>query len=262
MVLEYYYWFFKSAIPDHICDSIIEAGIESMVEQEKKFGEEISLGSVGGWKQKTKVSDMPSNSKSQQALKRQGVDLDKVYVRDSKVSWLNDRKIYEIIWPFIHEANKNAGWNFDWNFTEDLQFTKYDKGQFYGWHADSQSKPYRQFNPEEDKLHIDEFGNPALDTFGNQMPEDMTATINPNMIGKIRKLSMTLSLSDPKTYKGGNLRFDLGPHRGDNRYHTCKEIRPRGSIVVFPSHVIHQVTPVTSGTRYSLVAWSLGPPFK
>ena len=40
------------------------------------------------------------------------------------------------------------------------------------------------------------------------------------------------------------------------------EIRPRGSIIVFPSFVWHRVTPVTKGTRYSLVVWSLGYPFK
>jgi PKHD-type hydroxylase len=82
------------------------------------------------------------------------------------------------------------------------------------------------------------------------------------MMGKIRKLSVTVSLSDPKNYKGGNLKFDFGPHSAGGRFHTCTEIRPRGSIIVFPSHVYHQVTPVTQGTRYSLVAWNLGYPFK
>jgi PKHD-type hydroxylase len=42
----------------------------------------------------------------------------------------------------------------------------------------------------------------------------------------------------------------------------CAEIAPRGSIVVFPSHVWHRVKPVTKGTRYSLVIWNLGYPFK
>jgi PKHD-type hydroxylase len=80
--------------------------------------------------------------------------------------------------------------------------------------------------------------------------------------GKIRKLSVTINLSDPKDYKGGNLRFDFGPHDQKKRFHTCTEIRPRGSIIVFPSHVFHQVTPVTKGTRHSLVMWSLGLPFR
>jgi PKHD-type hydroxylase len=116
-------------------------------------------------------------------------------------------------------------------------------------------------NPEVDLYHKNTDGTTMLDLFGEPMPEDHTATTNEKMIGKIRKLSVTISLNEPTEYKGGNLRFDLGPHRPD-RYHTCKEIRPRGSVVVFPSHIQHQVTPVTFGTRYSLVAWNLGKPFR
>jgi PKHD-type hydroxylase len=81
------------------------------------------------------------------------------------------------------------------------------------------------------------------------------------MINKIRKLSVTISLNDPDEYDGGNLQFDFGPHK-ENRYHTCTEIRPKGSVIVFPSHVYHQVTPVTRGTRYSLVCWNLGAAFR
>jgi PKHD-type hydroxylase len=49
---------------------------------------------------------------------------------------------------------------------------------------------------------------------------------------------------------------------GNKRYHTCTEIRPRGSIIVFPSFIHHLVTPVTEGTRYSLVIWNLGKMFR
>ena len=42
----------------------------------------------------------------------------------------------------------------------------------------------------------------------------------------------------------------------------AKDILPKGSIIVFPSHLWHRVRPVTSGTRYSLVTWNLGKPFK
>ena len=85
--------------------------------------------------------------------------------------------------------------------------------------------------------------------------------------GKIRKLSVTVSLNDPSEYDGGNLEFDF---RNDfdfdrNRKHKikeCTEIRPRGSIIIFPSFVWHRVNPVTRGTRYSLVMWNLGWPFK
>jgi PKHD-type hydroxylase len=40
-------------------------------------------------------------------------------------------------------------------------------------------------------------------------------------------------------------------------------IKPKtGSVIVFPSYVHHRVKPVTKGTRYSVVAWYGGPPFK
>ena len=43
---------------------------------------------------------------------------------------------------------------------------------------------------------------------------------------------------------------------------TVKEFLPKGSVIVFPSFVWHRVKPVTKGVRYSLVAWSIGYPFK
>ena len=87
-------------------------------------------------------------------------------------------------------------------------------------------------------------------------------TDNQDQVGKIRKLSMTINLNKPGEYEGGNLKFDFGPHVTGKRYHECTEIRPQGSIIIFPSFLYHQVTPVTSGTRYSLVLWTLGQPFK
>jgi len=70
-----------------------------------------------------------------------------------------------------------------------------------------------------------------------------------------RKLSLSLQLNDPKEYKGGELQFKFG--RKDE---TVK--KERGMITFFPSYTLHRVKPVTQGTRYSLVAWISGPPFK
>ena len=47
-----------------------------------------------------------------------------------------------------------------------------------------------------------------------------------------------------------------------SRIKECIEIRPKGSIVVFPSFVYLRVIPVTKGTRYSLVCWAVGDPFR
>jgi PKHD-type hydroxylase len=76
-------------------------------------------------------------------------------------------------------------------------------------------------------------------------------------------LSVTCSLSSPEDYEGGELEFDFRNMDPDKQsVRKCAEIKPRGSIVVFPSHVWHRVKPVTKGTRYSLVIWNLGYPFK
>ena len=82
--------------------------------------------------------------------------------------------------------------------------------------------------------------------------------------GKIRKLSVTVTLSDPKEYSGGELEFDfrnLDPDK-PRKPVKCKEILPKGSLVVFPSFVWHRVCPVKRGERKSLVIWNLGWMFK
>lgn len=70
-----------------------------------------------------------------------------------------------------------------------------------------------------------------------------------------RKLSISVQLSDPKDYKGGGLEFQFG--------RQVTKVKPeRGMVVFFPSYTLHRVRPVTQGTRYSLVCWVSGPPFK
>ena len=71
-----------------------------------------------------------------------------------------------------------------------------------------------------------------------------------------RKLSMTIQLSDGDDYEGGD--FEIG----DSSWAEYdKELfRQKGTIITFPSFMKHRVTPVTKGTRYSLVSWYLGNP--
>lgn len=77
-----------------------------------------------------------------------------------------------------------------------------------------------------------------------------------NTSAPCRKLSLVLQLSDPVDYEGGVL--ELKPF-GEN---IIKVKKQRGLVVCFPSWTLHQVTPVTSGNRQTLVAWISGPPFK
>jgi len=71
----------------------------------------------------------------------------------------------------------------------------------------------------------------------------------------IRKLSLIAQLSDANQYQGGDLELFSG--RGPQ-----KAIRTRGSLMIFPSFVPQRITPITGGTRNSLLAWVSGPAFK
>jgi len=208
MILQNYYYYFKKALPHKFCDDIVQHGLNK--NQEK--------GKIGSEK---KILEKAKN--------KQKANKDLLKIRNSNVIWMNDEWIYNAIVPFINEANKEAGWNFDIDWMEDYQFTIYDKLQHYSWHSD-------------------EFANPMEYT-------------DANFNGKIRKISAIVSLSNPKEYKGGTLEFQYRDEPKVKNY-PCKEIKEKGSIIVFPSFVWHRVTPVTSGTRHSLVLWSVGKPFR
>lgn len=70
-----------------------------------------------------------------------------------------------------------------------------------------------------------------------------------------RKLSLAMQLSDASEYEGGNLEIMTT---------GVPEVlsKQRGIIAIFPTYTLHQVTPVTQGSRQSLVTWISGPPFK
>jgi PKHD-type hydroxylase len=70
-----------------------------------------------------------------------------------------------------------------------------------------------------------------------------------------RKLSMVLQLSHPSEYEGGDLELMTG-----NIPHVCK--KQKGLLYAFPSYILHRVTPITNGTRRTLVVWISGPRFK
>ena len=210
MNLENYYYYFKSAVPERICDEIIKHG--SQMDSEK--------------------AEVDNNNYFPRGGKNIGLDLKR---RNSEITWTSDRWVYNEIQPYIYEANKHANWNFSWSYSEPCQITKYKKGGYYDWHCDSWAKPYA-----------------------------VTSDINNSFHNKIRKLSVTVSLSDPKDYEGGELEFDYRNEHPDKKsnIHKCIEILPKGSLVVFPSFVWHRVCPVTSGERNSLVMWNLGDPWQ
>jgi PKHD-type hydroxylase len=107
MNLVNYYYYFKKALSPKFCNEVLQFA--------KQKQEQIA---TTGFLQKENLS------------KKELKDLKKK--RDSNIIWLNDDWIYREIHPYIHEANKQAGWNFEWDWSESCQFTKYSKGQYYG----------------------------------------------------------------------------------------------------------------------------------
>ena len=135
--------------------------------------------------------------------------------RSSKVRWVEDPALRDMLWWFAKEANRFA-FGFDVSDSGSIQFTEYsaEYSGKYDWHHD-----------------IDWNGNAAFD----------------------RKISVVLQLSDPEYYGGCDFLFD------EVESPDASKLRSKGTVICFPSYLRHQVTPITKGTRYSLVAWFEGP---
>ena len=161
------------------------------------------------------------------SLDKKGRDDPKI--RKTSVDCITDQdnKINELAWHFLREANKKQ-FNYELTFFQAIQFAEYKDGGFYGWHQDASG-------------------------------------IDPS--NETRKLSLTLVLSDPNTFEGGELQFyngdrpmeDMGEITGEQ---IQKDIQTQGTVVVFDSRDFHRVTPVENGIRYSIVCWTVGPNFK
>ena len=152
-------------------------------------------------------------------------------LRTSKIAWSNDQWLYDLIWPYMVEANELANWKFDIVAGETLQIARYKKGEFYNFHKDGASDNIGAYNDPENKF----------------------------IHGNVRKLSMSIILNN--NYDGGQFQFVTLNQDGEAKIHTPKN-QNTGYIIIFPSFLIHRVKPVTRGVRYSLVAWFVGPPFK
>ena len=144
-----------------------------------------------------------------------GVDTKK---RTTTISWIPFKEMpemYSQIEATMQATNLNHFGFEDMKITEPAQFTEYPKGGFYDWHID-------------------------LDINGTHEPP-------------VRKISMTILLSDPSTFKGGDLEF-----MEKNKMPALKQ----GQAIFFASFIRHRVAPVTKGMRRSLVMWFGGTPFK
>lgn len=145
--------------------------------------------------------------------------------RRSLVGWFNRVENYDISNMIMECAQifcRNKLY-YDINYVNDIQFTKYES-----------------FNNGSPGGHYDWHHDLMLN---NDRPFD-------------RKVSFVLQLSHPNEYSGGNFEFQE-PYEN-----VPEEAALRGSVIMFPSFVPHRVTPLESGTRYSLVSWIEGPRFR
>ena len=73
-----------------------------------------------------------------------------------------------------------------------------------------------------------------------------------------RKLSLIIQLCDENDYEGGELEVEINARDNKPKIAT----RKIGSMIFFPSYLLHRITPVTSGHRYSLTSWLSGQPYR
>ena len=157
--------------------------------------------------------------------------------RNSQNTWVpTTHWLGGFMWHYIERANRE---NFLYDLrcidNESMQYTKYDIGQFYGWHNDADLPT--QYKPV---------------TVGNQ-PETLVQDYLNTQTEMVRKLSFVLQLSDPDDYEGGNLQLI------DETGKCYFAPRQRGTVILFDSRTQHRVLKVTKGTRKSNVGWTVGP---
>ena len=160
--------------------------------------------------------------------------------RNSKNAWVpTTHWLGGFMWHYIERANRE---NFLYDLrcvdNENMQYTRYDKGQFYGWHNDAGLPT--QYKPI---------------TVGNKSDTLVQDFLN-TQCEMVRKLSFVLQLSDPDDYEGGNLQ--LLDETGKSYFAP----RQRGTVILFDSRTQHRVLKVTKGTRKSIVGWTVGPRWK
>jgi len=86
---------------------------------------------------------------------------------------------------------------------------------------------------------------------------DVCYDINP-----VRKLTVSIQLSDENAYEGGELELSYGLNYKTGMHYITEMPRQQGTITCFPSFLVHRVKPLTRGIRHSLVIWVSGPRFK
>jgi PKHD-type hydroxylase len=140
-------------------------------------------------------------------------------MRITTISWIPFPAMpdmYKIVERSMLQANRNHFGYEGMTLTEPAQFTEYPKGGFYDWHIDAETNC--QYEPP------------------------------------VRKISMTILLSNQSEFEGGDLEFMTEGNKPPQLI--------QGQAIFFNSMIRHRVAKVKKGIRRSLVMWFGGPPFK
>lgn len=140
-------------------------------------------------------------------------------IRKTAIHWLPEGPstdwIYHRLTRLVANANRDHfGYALD-GFLEEAQIARYETGHFYDWHIDRGGK---------------------------------------GTASRARKLTISVQLSSPQSYKGGDLQLNPDGH-------VLTAPRAPGTGVIFSAAVLHRVAPIITGTRHSLVIWTHGPDF-
>jgi PKHD-type hydroxylase len=144
-------------------------------------------------------------------------------IRRSRVAWVERNSetntLYRRMEEVVLDLNRQY-FHYDLSRLAPMQYAVYDAGDrsHFDWHTDyGRERGHEQHEP--------------------------------------RKLSLSLQLSGPSQYQGGELQGQI-----QNAIETAP--RNRGALIAFPSFLLHRVTPITEGVRKSLVIWAQGPEYR
>lgn len=127
-----------------------------------------------------------------------------------------------------------------------------------GWVMDRMVRVVAEANRAQFGFDLDDFAESAqVARYGadRQGHFDWHTDIGAGPLAARRKLTVVVQLSEPAAYQGGVLEVLAGSN-------PSQAEAGRGVATVFPSFVLHRVTPVTIGTRWSLTLWAHGPAFR
>ena len=136
---------------------------------------------------------------------------------------------------------QTAEW--DWLYEKLMKYAKEANDRM--WNFDLISAP--------ENIQYTEYHGTNMGEYGWHQdigPEELSA----------RKVSITVQLSDDNEYEGGELLFWMGGNSLENNNLVAP--RGKGTVVLFPSYMVHAVKPVTKGIRKSFVLWLGGGHYK